>query len=263
MQGDWRYASGAMRVWRKTEEQDGLSFGWQVVVFLAALAAIFSRLPGTLLHPQFFAEDGWVWYQQAYNLGWLRPLLSHPGRLPPDVTATGGGCDAAFSNAMGSSDHEPCGRCRSGAPRYGAAFSTLHDLGTATGAHVHGCDLHCYPERARGPHCADQCYVAPRCTTGSARILCSTLRLARTGIRHYSLCGRFDQRAVLNAFATFCGGLLLDSPATLDASDLEYYVVGCLHPDLQPRALGEARGRCASRRHTCHFVADRSRQSFF
>jgi hypothetical protein len=30
--------------------------------FFAALAAIFSRIPGTLLHPQFFAEDGWVWY---------------------------------------------------------------------------------------------------------------------------------------------------------------------------------------------------------
>ncbi|HTZ59241.1 MAG TPA: hypothetical protein VMB49_14135, partial [Acidobacteriaceae bacterium] len=38
------------------------------------MAAIFSRLPGAFLHPQFFAEDGWVWYQQAYNLGWLRSL---------------------------------------------------------------------------------------------------------------------------------------------------------------------------------------------
>jgi hypothetical protein len=75
MQGNWWYESGAMRIWRKTAQQEGLSFGWQVLVFLAALAAVFSRLPGTLLHPQFFAEDGWVWYQQAYNLGWLRPLL--------------------------------------------------------------------------------------------------------------------------------------------------------------------------------------------
>jgi hypothetical protein len=61
-------------VWRKMEGQEGLSFGWQVVVFLAVLGAIFSRLPGTLLHPQFFAEDGWVWYQQAYNLHWFRSL---------------------------------------------------------------------------------------------------------------------------------------------------------------------------------------------
>jgi hypothetical protein len=74
MQCDWWCASGAMRVWRKAEVQEGLGFGWQVVVFLAALVAIFSRLPGTLLHPQFFAEDGWVWYQQAYNLHWFRSL---------------------------------------------------------------------------------------------------------------------------------------------------------------------------------------------
>jgi hypothetical protein len=74
MQGDWRYASGAMRIWRKTEVQEGLSFGWQVLVFVAALVAIFSRRPGALLHPQFFAEDGWVWYQQAYNLHWFRSL---------------------------------------------------------------------------------------------------------------------------------------------------------------------------------------------
>jgi hypothetical protein len=74
IQSDWRYASGAMRIWRKAEAQDGLSFGWQVVVFLAVMVAIFSRLSGALLYPQFFAEDGWVWYQQAYNLHWFRSL---------------------------------------------------------------------------------------------------------------------------------------------------------------------------------------------
>jgi hypothetical protein len=70
-----RYVSAAIHVWRKIADHDGLSFGWQILVFLAALAAIFSRLPGALVHPQFYAEDGWVCYQQAYNLGWLRPLL--------------------------------------------------------------------------------------------------------------------------------------------------------------------------------------------
>ena len=79
---DWRYARGAMRAWRMAEVQEGLGVGWQVVVFLATLAAIFSRLPGTLLHAQFFAEDGWVWYQQAYNLGWLPALhISQAGYL--------------------------------------------------------------------------------------------------------------------------------------------------------------------------------------
>ncbi len=56
------------------ETREGLSFRWQLVAFAAAVAAIFSRQPDLLLHAQFFAEDGWVWYQQAYNLGWLRSL---------------------------------------------------------------------------------------------------------------------------------------------------------------------------------------------
>jgi hypothetical protein len=75
MQRHWQYVSGATRLWKVMEVQDGLGFRWQVLVFLAAMGAVFSRLPGTLLHPQFFAEDGWVWYQQAYNLHFLRPLL--------------------------------------------------------------------------------------------------------------------------------------------------------------------------------------------
>jgi hypothetical protein len=54
--------------------REGIGFGWQAAVLLAALVAVFSRLPGAFLHPQFFAEDGWVWYQQAYNLHWLRSL---------------------------------------------------------------------------------------------------------------------------------------------------------------------------------------------
>lgn len=55
-------------------DRDGLSPAWQAAIFFASLFAIFTRLPGLLLHPQFFAEDGWVWYQQAYNLHWLRSL---------------------------------------------------------------------------------------------------------------------------------------------------------------------------------------------
>ena len=74
MQSDRRQASAPMRVWRTMEAQEGISFGWQVAVFVASLIAVFSRLPGALLHPQFFAEDGWVFYQQAYNLHWFRTL---------------------------------------------------------------------------------------------------------------------------------------------------------------------------------------------
>ena len=86
LRSDERYASSGMRVWQKVEALEGLSFAWQLVAFVAVFIAVFSRLPGALLHPQFFAEDGWVWYQQAYNLHWLRSLgiaqAGYLGTLP-------------------------------------------------------------------------------------------------------------------------------------------------------------------------------------
>ena len=75
-------AAGFWRNWdtRLLNLQAGLSVRWQIAVFLIALFAVFTRLPGALLHAQFFAEDGWVWYQQAYNLGWTRSLaITHGG----------------------------------------------------------------------------------------------------------------------------------------------------------------------------------------
>jgi hypothetical protein len=71
---DRAYISPPVRLWPKREPQQGIGFGFQMAIFLASLMAVFSRLPGALLRPQFFAEDGWVWYQQAYNLHWLRSL---------------------------------------------------------------------------------------------------------------------------------------------------------------------------------------------
>ena len=72
------------------ESHDGLSFGWLAAAMVAALVVVFTRLPGALLHPQFFAEDGWVWYQQAYNLhGWPSLWLPQAGFLQmlPRLTA--------------------------------------------------------------------------------------------------------------------------------------------------------------------------------
>ena len=49
---------------------------WQLaLVWLAASAIIFSRRPDALFHAQFWAEDGVVWFSQAYNDGWWRPLF--------------------------------------------------------------------------------------------------------------------------------------------------------------------------------------------
>src|SRR5207237_3580821 len=42
--------------------------------FGLVVIALFSRSPSLLTHAQFYAEDGAVWYAQAYNLGWLHSL---------------------------------------------------------------------------------------------------------------------------------------------------------------------------------------------
>ena len=54
---------------------DGLSVGWQFVVFGLVLISLFSRLPSLLTHAQFYAEDGTIWFAQAYDGGWLHSLM--------------------------------------------------------------------------------------------------------------------------------------------------------------------------------------------
>lgn len=53
------------------------SIAWlpQLVIFAAALALLFLRRPDALLNPQFYAEDGHVWFAEAYNLGWWHALF--------------------------------------------------------------------------------------------------------------------------------------------------------------------------------------------
>jgi hypothetical protein len=46
----------------------------QIVVFLLAAAIVVSRRPDAVLNAQFWAEDGKVWYANAYNAG-IRSLL--------------------------------------------------------------------------------------------------------------------------------------------------------------------------------------------
>jgi hypothetical protein len=56
-------------------KRDGLSVGGQCVVFVLVLIAQFSRRPSLLTHAQFYAEDGMIWFAQAYNFGWLHSLF--------------------------------------------------------------------------------------------------------------------------------------------------------------------------------------------
>lgn len=57
------------------DRRDGLSHSAQLLAFVLIAAAIFSHCPSDLTRAQFFAEDGSVWYAQAYNSGWTHSLL--------------------------------------------------------------------------------------------------------------------------------------------------------------------------------------------
>jgi hypothetical protein len=51
--------------------------GWRgVVVFLLACAVVIARRPDAVFHAQFYAEDGAIWFADAYNYGWWRVLFS-------------------------------------------------------------------------------------------------------------------------------------------------------------------------------------------
>jgi hypothetical protein len=50
-----------------------------ILVFVAAFAIIVLRRPDAILNPQFWAEDGMVFYADAYNKGIIIPLLSPQG----------------------------------------------------------------------------------------------------------------------------------------------------------------------------------------
>jgi hypothetical protein len=73
---NWFHAAG---FWLKEQREtiarvDGLRAGGLLVAFVLALLALFCRCPSLLTHAQFYAEDGTIWFAQAYNDGWLHSL---------------------------------------------------------------------------------------------------------------------------------------------------------------------------------------------
>ena len=69
-----------MREVVKPAQLDGLRPWHQALVFVAACAIIISRRPDALFHAQFWAEDGIVFFSQAYNSGWWHPFFrTHVG----------------------------------------------------------------------------------------------------------------------------------------------------------------------------------------
>lgn len=53
---------------------EGLTVPWLLAAFALAALLIFLRAPSLFTTPQFWAEDGKLWYAQAYNGGWLHSL---------------------------------------------------------------------------------------------------------------------------------------------------------------------------------------------
>ena len=57
-----------------------------VAIYLFACAVVIARRPDAILHAQFFAEDGRVWFADAYNFGWwaalFRPQVGYFQTLP-------------------------------------------------------------------------------------------------------------------------------------------------------------------------------------
>jgi hypothetical protein len=53
-----------------------------LAVLVAGVGVCLLRSPLALVHPELYAEDGHVWFQQAYNSGWFVPLeVAHTGYL--------------------------------------------------------------------------------------------------------------------------------------------------------------------------------------
>jgi len=61
---------------KQDESRINLRFWHHCVIFLFACVILISRRPDAIFHIQPYAEDGHVWYADAYNLGWW-PSLFH------------------------------------------------------------------------------------------------------------------------------------------------------------------------------------------
>jgi hypothetical protein len=67
---------------RNWNTQEGAGWPLQACIFAVSFLLVFSRRPDALLYPQFYGEDGVIWYTDAYYLGWFRPfLIPHTGYL--------------------------------------------------------------------------------------------------------------------------------------------------------------------------------------
>jgi hypothetical protein len=77
----------------ESKEQDrGIELRvWQHgAIFLIACALLVSRRPDAIFHAQFYAEEGHVWFADAYNLGWWNALFRAQDGYFQTVSRLGG-----------------------------------------------------------------------------------------------------------------------------------------------------------------------------
>lgn len=64
----------------RSAHQPGIRPWQHGAIFLFACAILVTRRPDAIFHAQFWAEDGHVWFADAYNLGWWHALFQvHTG----------------------------------------------------------------------------------------------------------------------------------------------------------------------------------------
>jgi hypothetical protein len=59
---------------RRTSDKNGISTALHLSVYITAFLVIALRRPDALFHPQFYGEDGAIWFAEAYNYGPLKAL---------------------------------------------------------------------------------------------------------------------------------------------------------------------------------------------
>ena len=74
-------ASRSRAIPRKPLVAGARRWGRVLLVPAIAFAILLARRPAALLHADFWAEDGWRWYPDAYNEGWNSLLRPYAGYL--------------------------------------------------------------------------------------------------------------------------------------------------------------------------------------
>lgn len=61
-------------------DPEGFKLRLLLLSFALAVLAVISRRPDAIFNPQFYGEDGNIWFADAYNFGWLHALtITHTG----------------------------------------------------------------------------------------------------------------------------------------------------------------------------------------